>query len=420
MRVAVVGTGIAGLGAAWLLQQAHEVTVFEAQARPGGHTHTVDAGDQPVDTGFIVYNEPAYPRLKALFQALRVATQASDMSFGVSVDHGRLEWAGDNWRSLFAQPSNLFRPSHTHMIVDILRFNRQTKRLLADDALPDQSLGAFLDEHAYGKPFRARYLLPMAAAIWSAPTASMLAFPLASFVRFFDNHGLLNVSDRPQWRTVTGGSREYVNRIIASLARPPRLETPVARVERRADGVAVIDHAGHAELFDQVVFASHADDSLAMLADATPAERELLGAFGFQDNHAVLHSDTALMPRRRAVWSSWNYLTEDDGISGQRVAVTYWMNRLQRIPGDRTYLVSLNPLHEPDPATVIKRMDYRHPVFDRAAVAAQERLGEIQGRDRVWFCGAWCGYGFHEDGLAAGEAVARGLGVTPPWEARVG
>lgn len=420
MRIAVVGTGIAGLGAAWLLRSRHDITVFEAAPKPGGHTNTFMAGDQPVDTGFIVYNERNYPRLRALFDALGVASQPSDMSFGVSIGSqgggDALEWAGDDWRKLFAQRRNALRPSHWRMIADILRFNREAKALLTAGDLPDVMLGDFLDARGFGMAMRTRYLLPMGAAIWSIPTRHMLDFPVASLVRFFDNHGLLDLRERPRWRTVTGGSRTYVDRILEDLPGSVHLNTPVQRVARESEGVCLIDTAGAAHRFDQAILAAHADQTLAMLADATASERRLLSVFGFQANRAVLHTDTKLMPRRRTVWSSWNYLADCDGPSGQRVSVSYWMNRLQNIPGETDYIVSLNPLQEPDPARVFAEFDYDHPVFDRATVAAQSGLDAIQGRDRLWFCGAWCGYGFHEDGLAAGERVARGLGAAPLTE----
>lgn len=415
MDIAVIGTGIAGLSAAWMLHREHNVQVFEANAYAGGHTNTLMVGEQPVDTGFIVYNEPNYPRLKALLRELDVATQDSDMSFGVSIADGEVEWAGDNIFTMFAQTSNLVSPAHWRMIKDILRFNRQGKDLLERNALPAISLGAYLDENRYGAEFRGRYLAPMAAAIWSAPTATMLDFPVASFLRFFNNHGLLNVADRPQWKTVTGGSHQYVKKIMAVLGERVHLNTPVSQVRRDADGVGLQTGTGDEQRFDQVIFACHADQALALLADADASEKRLLGVFGFQDNRALLHSDPALMPRRRKVWSAWNYMADNDLLNEQKVSVTYWMNRLQSIPGQRQYFVSLNPLQEPRPAHRIAEIDYAHPVFDQAAVAAQADMHTIQGKNRSWFCGAWCGYGFHEDGLAAAENVVKGLGVAPPW-----
>ncbi len=415
MDIAVIGTGIADLSAAWMLHREHNVQVFEANAYAGGHTNTLMVGEQPVDTGFIVYNEPNYPRLKALLRELDVATQDSDMSFGVSIADGEVEWAGDNIFTMFAQTSNLVSPAHWRMIKDILRFNRQGKDLLERNALPAISLGAYLDENRYGAEFRGRYLAPMAAAIWSAPTATMLDFPVASFLRFFNNHGLLNVADRPQWKTVTGGSHQYVKKIMAVLGERVHLNTPVSQVRRDADGVGLQTGTGDEQRFDQVIFACHADQALALLADADASEKRLLGVFGFQDNRALLHSDPALMPRRRKVWSAWNYMADNDLLNEQKVSVTYWMNRLQSIPGQRQYFVSLNPLQEPRPAHRIAEIDYAHPVFDQAAVAAQADMHTIQGKNRSWFCGAWCGYGFHEDGLAAAENVVKGLGVAPPW-----
>lgn len=415
MELAVIGSGIAGLSTAWMLHREHNVRIFEANDYVGGHTHTLMVGEQPVDTGFIVYNEPNYPRLKAMFNELDVATQDSDMSFGVSIDNGAIEWAGDNLFTLFAQPSNLASPSHWRMLKDIMRFNKQSKDLLVRDALPSISLGEYLDQNNYGAEFRGRYLAPMAAAIWSAPTQTMLAFPTASFLRFFNNHGLLNVADRPQWKTVTGGSHQYVKKIMATLGDRVHLNNAITQVRRADDGVYLSDSNGIERHFDQVVFACHADTTLSLLDDASASEQRLLSVFNFQTNRALLHSDPALMPKRRKVWSSWNYLADTAELNTQQVSVSYWMNRLQSIPGERQYFVSLNPLREPAAEHLIAEIEYEHPVFDEAAVAAQRSLASIQGVNRSWFCGAWCGYGFHEDGLAAAEHVVTGLGGEPPW-----
>lgn len=414
-RIAVIGSGIAGLGAAWLLAEQYDVTVFEAAARVGGHTHTVMHGEQPVDTGFIVFNERNYPRFQAFLAALQVPTQASDMSFGVSIGAGAIEWAGDNLRSLYAQKRLAVSRAHWRMLVDVLRFNRQGKRLLASGVLPQVSLGDFLDAHRYGESFRARYLLPMAAAIWSTPTRDMLNFPLSSFLHFFNNHGLLEFVDRPQWRTVTGGSHRYVRAVLRMLGERVRVGCGVNAIARDEDSVTLQLTSGETQTFDQVVCACHADTTQQLLSDANTRERRLLGSFRFQPNQAVLHSDPALMPRRRSVWSSWNYLADRAELSDQRVSVTYWMNRLQAIDGSWDYFVSLNPLVEPDPARVVREMTYDHPVFGAAAIEAQRGLPSIQGVRRTWYCGAWCGYGFHEDGLAAAERVANGLGVAAPW-----
>ena len=414
-RIAIVGSGIAGLGAAWLLDSVAEVTVFEAANRAGGHANTVMAGDQPVDTGFIVLNDRNYPNFEGLLAALDVPTRDSDMSFAVSIGQGAIEWAGDSWRTLFAQKSRAFDPRHWRMIADIVRFNRQARQLIATDALPSMSLGEFLDRNDYSDAFAARYLLPMAAAIWSTPTANMRDFPVGAFMHFFNNHGLLELSNRPQWKTIVGGSQRYVQAIARRLGAGLRLACPVARVRRDDAGAYVTLRSGETETFDSVIFACHADQTRRILADASTRERALLSAFGFQPNRAILHSDVALMPRRRGVWASWNYLADRDAVDDQRVAVSYWMNRLQSIPGARQYIVSLNPLTEPDPQHVIREIEYDHPVFDGDAIAAQKRLDEIQGVNRAWFCGAWTAYGFHEDGLASGVRVARALGATVPW-----
>ncbi len=417
-RIAIIGSGIAGLGSAWLLASDYDVTVFEADERAGGHTHTVMHGEQPVDTGFIVLNDRNYPRFQAFLAALDVSTQASDMSFGVSIGGGAIEWAGDNWRSLFAQKKLVASAAHWRMLADIVRFNRQGKRLLRDQALPQLALDDFLDRHGYGEAFRARYLLPMAAAIWSTPTRDMLDFPVAAFLRFFDNHGLLDVANRPQWRTVTGGSDRYVQAVARVLGPRLRLGCPVVDVARTAENVRLRLENGETQTFDQVIFACHADATRALLEDADDRERAVLGAFRFQPNRALLHSDARLMPRRRSVWSSWNYLADRAEVSDQRVSVSYWMNRLQRIDGPRDYFVSLNPLVEPKADTVIREIEYDHPIFDTAAIDAQQKLAELQGARRSWYCGAWCGYGFHEDGLAAAERVALGLGVAAPWSTK--
>lgn len=424
MRIAVIGAGITGMGAAWLLDQAgNDVVLWEKEGRLGGHSNTVDAphpngGTVPVDTGFIVFNDLTYPNLIRLFERLEVPVEPSNMSFAVSADGGRLEYSGNSIGGLFAQRRNLLKPAHWGMIRDILRFYREAPSVLggASDG-HGGTLADFLAENRYGHAFVYDHLLPMGAAIWSATLQEMMRFPASSFVRFFVNHGLLEVRNRPQWRTVTGGSREYVRRLTAGLVAQGKLRhgAPVVAVERGADAVTVRDADGHAERFDQVVLACHADQALALLGDADPEERSVLGAFRFQPNRAVLHSDPALMPRRRRAWASWNYLA--DGARGQdaRVSVSYWMNSLQNLDPAAPLFVSLNPLREPDPALTHAAFDYDHPQFDSAAVAAQGRIADIQGRRGTWFCGAWLGYGFHEDGLSAGLAVAEAMGARRPW-----
>jgi predicted NAD/FAD-binding protein len=411
---------VAGLSAAWLLGQRHRVSLFEKNDYFGGHTHTIevdtDRGRVPVDTGFIVYNEPNYPHLTGLLRTLGVETRDTDMSFGVSVGDGRLEYAGTDLGTLFAQRSNVLRPGFLGMLGEILRFNREVKGLLARDALGSGSLGDFLLSRGYGRRFRDHYLLPMAAAIWSCPALSMLDFPLASFARFFHNHGLLDLRDRPQWKTVVGGSHQYPRRMLQRLGERAALRVPATAVSRREGGVEVRLADGRRQTFHQVVLACHADEALRLLSGPTSEEVRVLSRFGYQPNRAVLHSDPALMPRSRRVWSSWNYISgasTQDG-TGQ-VSVSYWMNRLQGLHESPEFFVSLNPLQDPDPATVHAEMIYEHPVFDQAAMEAQTRLPRLQGRGGVWLCGSYWGYGFHEDALRSAVDVAEALGCPAPW-----
>ena len=415
LKIAVIGTGISGLSAAWLLSQRHDVTVYERSFRPGGHSNTVEVGATgatiPVDTGFIVYNPKNYPNLTALFDHLGVATKPSDMSFGVSLDGGRLEYAGTDLLGLFAQKRNLFSPRFLGMLGDLLRFYREAPAAaLADPAI---TLGDYLRAGRYGDAFCRDHLLPMAAAIWSAPPEAMLAYPAASFIRFHTNHGLLQIANRPEWRTVEGGSRSYVRKLTAALAGRVRLDCGATFVRRTSAGVVVGDAQGNAARFDHVVLATHADQTLALLADADGAERDVLGAFRYSRNLAILHTDARFMPLRRAAWSSWNFIGERDAPSG--VSVTYWMNRLQSLPGPDLF-VTLNPAQPPHAGTLLHSEIYEHPMFDARAIRAQARLWSLQGRGKVWFCGAYFGAGFHEDGLQAGLAVAEALGgVRRPW-----
>ncbi|RPH68180.1 MAG: FAD-dependent oxidoreductase [Burkholderiales bacterium] len=418
MRIAVVGSGISGLGAALRLAPHHRVTLFEADRRAGGHTNsvdvTLDGRTSPVDTGFLVFNERTYPQLIALFDELDIPTVRSDMSFSVSVGPHRFEWCGSNLASLFAQPRNALRPSFWRMVNDILRFNRQATALARGDdrevAALSEPLADFLRRERYSDAFRDHYLLPMAAAIWSCPMHRMQRFPLGTFVRFFHNHGLLQIDDRPQWFTVSGGARQYVDRILARLD-DVRLATPVREVSRRTTGldgkVQLVTDAG-AEAFDHVVLACHSSQSLRLLADADRDERAVLAAVPYQPNRAWLHTDTSLMPRRRPAWAAWNYLSNGDR-EAPEVSVTYWLNRLQPLPFETPVLVSLNPLAAPAPETVIASFDYEHPVLDNGTIAAQRRLAGLQGRANTWFAGAWTGYGFHEDGLNSGLSAAASI-----------
>ncbi len=421
-RIAVVGSGISGLSAAWLLSRRHRVTLFEAERRLGGHTHTVDVrldGQSfPVDTGFLVFNHQTYPQLTALFEHLGVETVASEMSFAVSLRDPELEWAGSNLATVFGQKRNLLRPEFWRMLADIVRFNRESMAWLANHGDEAQTLRQFLERGRYSAAFADWYLLPMAAAIWSCPAAQMLDYPLATFVRFCNNHGLLQIFDRPQWRTVAGGGREYVKKLAAGL-RDVRLGIPVRQILRTRSDMLVVHDQG-VEEFDQVVLACHSDQALALLGrDARPAEAEALRVLRYQNNHAVLHTDARLLPRDRSLWSAWNYLAQGGRSDSRPVSVSYLLNRLQPLPTEEPVVVTLNPLEAPATDKTIAQFDYAHPIFDRAAIAAQRQIAALSGQDRVWFAGAWNGYGFHEDGLKSGLAVAQALGCHAPWQEHV-
>ena len=420
-RVAVIGSGIAGLSAAHHLNQHVDLSLFEAGSYFGGHTHTVDVAlptaqgtvTHGVDTGFLVYNQRTYPGLIGLFESLNIRTAASDMSFSVQArwdDTGKvLEWNGANLNSVFAQRSNLLRPRFWGLLSDIMRFNQLATDLAKSaeaDALA-QPLQQFLDEHHFGTAFRQGYLLPMLGCIWSCPTTQMLQFPVATMVRFCDNHGLLQVNNRPPWFTVAGGAKHYVQAITEPNI-DKRLNTPVLGIARDEQGVQVRTAQG-VEHFDHVVLATHADQSLDLLERPSNDEQALLGAIRFQANRAVLHTDTRVMPKRRLAWAAWNYQRTQDDSENARVCLHYWLNRLQPLPFKQDVIVSLNPASAIDPTTILGSYDYDHPVFDLPAIAAQSKLPRLQGQHRTWYAGAWMRYGFHEDGYQAGLAVAKGL-----------
>lgn len=414
MRVAVIGSGISGLAAARRLDKAGVATVlFEANPRFGGHTATVDVTldgvTAPVDTGFLVCNDHTYPNLLALFAELDVKLAASDMSFSVRADAADVEWAGSSLATVFAQKANLVRPRFWRFLADILRFNREATRMVEADAIPEGSVERYLREAGYGRELFDWYLWPMVGSIWSSPRSDVLEFELAMLLRFSHNHGLLRVNDRPRWMTVVGGGRTYVERIVAALPEC-RLASPVTRIDRQPGGVWVESRHGR-ERFDHVVFACHSDQALAILgAGATAEERRALGAIRYQPNRCVLHTDASLMPRRRAAWSSWNYLQVEGDRDGARpVALTYWLNRLQPLPFSTPLFETLNPPVEPAAGSVIAEFEYAHPLLNRTAVAAQAEVERLQGQHHTWFAGAWLGYGFHEDGLKTGLAAAQGV-----------
>ncbi|GMG84724.1 NAD(P)/FAD-dependent oxidoreductase [Paralimibaculum aggregatum] len=426
MKIAIVGAGISGLGAALALSERHDVRIYEQAGRLGGHANTVEAafpdGMQPVDTGFIVYNQRNYPNLCGLFAHLDVPTKWSDMSFGFSLGGGACEYACDNLDKVFAQRWRVFDPRFIRMTREILRFTRVGQADLAGGRANDLALGEWLESRRFSPWFRERFLLPMGGAIWSTSVARMLDFPARNFLNFFCNHDLMTGLDPAQrWRTVDGGSREYVRRVHARLGPRVQLGRAAARVESAGARPRIRFADGTAERFDQVVLAVHGPEARRLLARPDAQQARLLGSFRTTENRAVLHSDTRLMPRRRRVWSSWNFLADRHEAEGTRPAqVTYWMNRLQGIPEHRPLFVSLNPRDEIDPALTHGVYDYAHPFFDLAAFEAQRGMDAIQGRGGVWYAGAWLGYGFHEDGLRAGLRVADALGARPAWAADPG
>lgn len=420
MKIAIIGSGISGMSAAYLLNPHHDITLYESEASVGGHSRTVIVNapehghnNVSVDTGFIVFNKKNYPLLTALFEHLDVKIAKSNMSFGVTIDQGRLEYGSRSLRHMFAQRENLFRLDYWRMLMDITRFNRLAPQYLNADLTV--TLGDALSEMNLGEWFKDYYLLPMGASIWSTPMEKMLDYPVSSFTRFFMNHGLLTITDHPQWYTVQGGSKEYVKRLTATFNDHIKLNRGVIQVDRQSEGVKVIDRQGHNETFDQVIFACHADQALSLLALPTLDEQSILGQFHYQENKMLLHGDKSLMPKRDSAWSSWVYQS-DQHMSSPRVSLSYWMNNLQPLTTKSPLIVTLNPEHEPNPDLVFDEKMFTHPIFNTSAVQAQSRIPDIQGVDRIWFCGAYQRYGFHEDGLwSAINVVEKILGSKPGW-----
>ncbi len=415
--IAIIGTGISGMAAAYLLHPRHEITVYEKAPRIGGHTRTITVhhGDIPiaVDTGFIVYNIPNYPHLSGLFRHLGVGVQKSDMSFAVTMDGGALEWGSRNLNAVFGQRGNLLRPGFHAMLRDIFAFNKSALPLTRAD--PALTLRAMIGKLGLGEWLKDNYLLPMGGAIWSCPLQTMMDFPAQTFVQFFENHGLLSTSGKIQWYTVTGGSQEYMRKLTASCADRIRTDCAGVAVTRESGKVQVRDAQGQTREYDQVVFACHADQALALLQDASTEERSLLGAFRYQANRAFLHNDASVMPKRRCCWASWVYQAERATGDQAAIPVTYWMNNLQSIDARFPLFVTLNPLRPIAPEQVFDEHVFEHPVFTGEAIEAQKRLPRIQGQRGSWFCGAYTRYGFHEDGLQSAVHVATALGAEVPW-----
>jgi predicted NAD/FAD-binding protein len=416
MKVAVVGSGISGMAAAWLLARKHEVHLFEKRGRLGGHTHTVvhdvEGRRLPLDTGFIVYNESTYPNLTRVFSELEIETRASDMSFSVSCADPDIEFASHGLRGLFARRSLAFSPAYLRMLLDIVRFGRRGRRVLSSCPDPDATIADFLADGGFSDAFARYYLLPMTAAIWSSGSDLAASYPRDPLLRFLDNHGLLQVTGQPEWRTVVGGSRSYIEPMTRSLGERIHTGKAVTAIGRGAGEVEIRLEDGSNHLFDRVVIAAHADQALAMLAEPTSRERDLLGSWRYSVNDTWLHSDSSMMPRRTDAWASWNYRIPDTDAHQDRPFLSYHLNRLQGLAEDREYLVTLNPDREPDPESVIRRMTYTHPIYTRESVSTQADLPSLNGPNRTHFCGAYFGNGFHEDGLKSAIAVAEEFGVT--------
>lgn len=423
MKIAIIGSGISGMSAAWLLAKQCDITLYEKDDRIGGHSNTVQLPVSPnnprqigIDTGFIVFNDRNYPNLVALLDHLDVASHATDMSFSVSRNQGEFEYAGSSLQSLFAQRKNLVSPDFWRMLRDIKKFYQKAPELLSEDIPDDMTLGDYLDQNHYSDIFKYDHLLPMGAAIWSTPMDQMLAYPLSAFLNFCHNHGLLQIRNRPTWRSIIGGSQSYIDKITASYKDNIRLNAAVTSVFHTDNGIIVEDRHGDQARYDHVVFASHPDQTLDMIQQPTQAERDCLSAFSYQPNIAILHTDTKLMPQRRQTWSSWNYLS-DTNPENTNICVTYWMNCLQKLETQTDYFVTLNPTEMPDQHKIIRSFLYHHPLFNADTLKAQHDIWQIQGKRGLWFCGAYLGHGFHEDGLQSGLTIAEKITHSRrPWQ----
>jgi predicted NAD/FAD-binding protein len=419
VHIGVIGSGIAGLGAAWLLSGTHEVDVIEGGDHLGGHAHTVDVRvdgqDIAVDTGFMVFNERTYPNLVGMFETLGVTSQKTTMSFGVQCGEEDLEWSSRNLVGVFAQPENALRGGLWRMVYDIARLSASADTLLADTSTADLTLGELLEREGYGGSFVEWYLVPMAAAIWSAPPGKIMDFPAQAFLQFCENHGLLHITGKPTWRTVVHGSRSYVERLTEGISGEVSVGLPATRVSRPADGPLVELGDGSTRRYDAVVLACHSDEALALLADPTPEEQAILGAVTYLPNHVVLHTDESFLPRRKLARAAWNYYATECTLDAAGLSVTYDLTRLQNLPVKTPVLVTVNPLHEPQSDQVLRTFSYAHPVFTRESMNAQLRVPEIQGTRGTWYCGAWQRYGFHEDGLLSAVRMVEHFGIRPPW-----
>jgi uncharacterized protein len=414
MNIAIIGTGISGLGAAYLLHQHHDLVIYEKNAYVGGHSRTIEVpveqGKLAVDTGFIVFNDRNYPNLLGLFNQLDVPYQKSDMSFGVSIDDGWLEYSSN---SLFAQRKNFLRPQYWRMLLDVMRFNKQALSYIKAD--PSISLGDCLSQLNMGEWFKRYYILAMGAAIWSCPVETIMQFPAQTFLRFFKNHGLLSINDRPQWYTVTGGSREYTRRLIAPFEEHILLNNGAIRVTQKEKLFEVTDEQGGSRLFDHVIFACHADQALKLIEQPSVDEQSVLSNFNYQRNHIIVHSDESFMPKHKQCWSSWVYLSEQEQDNNNGVSLSYWMNNLQSLQTEIPIIVTLNPARKPKQELIMDEHYFSHPIFDYGAITSQRHIHSIQGKRNLWFCGAYQRYGFHEDGLLSAVNVAKGIGVDIPW-----